>query len=138
MGEEVDANSYYRGYDRKIDSPSTNFIAQFESSFIIKMSASEHSTYRCYACDEIGHGASQCPSLGIPPLSFGKGTGGGVHQHDDEEEECIHSNSNSLSNGNPVCVNYMGIFFPLTSRYTSNEGYADSRKYTVESSSGDV
>ena len=55
------------------------------------MSSSTHSTTRCYACDEIGHSASKCPSIGIPPLSFGKGTGGGVHQHDDGEEEHIDS-----------------------------------------------
>ena len=82
------------------------------------MSASEHSTYRCYACDEIGHGASQCPSLGIPPLSFGKGTGGGVHQHDDEEEEHLYLNYNFLHT------------------VESHEGHPDTRKYRHKASPG--
>ncbi len=122
---------YYRDYNHKIDSPSTNFTVQFDSTFIIKMSASEHSTYRCYACDEIGHGASQCPSLGIPPLSFGKGTGGGVHQHDDEEEECIHSNSMWNIEEEHLYLNYN--FLHTVESY---EGHADTRKYHHKASPG--
>ena len=82
------------------------------------MSASEHSTTRCYACDEVGHSASKCPSIGIPPLSFGKGTGGGVHQHDEEEEE--HLDSNSMWNIDEEHLYLNSLYPTMVEQYESH------------------
>lgn len=94
------------------------------------MSASEHSTLRCYACDEVGHRSSKCPSIGIPPLSFGKGTGGGAHQHDDGEEECIHSNSMWNIEEEHLHLNYK---YPLM--VEQYESYTDTGKHFRKESS---
>lgn len=51
------------------------------------MSSAIHSSNRCMICEQMGHKESKCPSLEMPPFTFGSGTGGGVHQPDDEEEE---------------------------------------------------
>ncbi len=51
------------------------------------MSSAIHSSDRCMICEQMGHKESKCPSLDMPPFTFGSGTGGGVHQPDDEDEE---------------------------------------------------
>lgn len=55
------------------------------------MSSTTHSTCACDICNETGHHPSKCPTLNIPPFTFGSGTGGGVHQPDDEEGDTLQT-----------------------------------------------